>query len=107
MSNEVTLTADNFESEVLKSDIPVIVDFWAEWCMPCRMVAPVLEELSREYAGKIKVGKLNVDNYSEIGSKYNITSIPALIVFKNGKIFKQHLGAAPKSTIEGFITAAL
>ena len=107
MGNEVVLGADNFESEVLKSDIPVLVDFWAEWCMPCRMVAPVLEELSKEYAGKIKVGKLNVDQHNDIGAKYSVTSIPALIVFKDGKVFRQHVGAAPKATLEKFISEAL
>jgi thioredoxin 1 len=107
MSNQVTVTVDNFESEVLKSDIPVVVDFWAEWCMPCRMIAPVLDELSQTYAGKIKVAKLNVDDHGEIGTKYNIISIPTLLVFKDGQMVKQHVGAAPKATLEELITSVL
>ena len=107
MGNEITLTADNFKSEVLQADMPVVVDFWAEWCMPCRMVAPVLEDLSQKYDGKIRVGKLNIDHHNDLAIKYNITSIPALIVFKHGKVHKQHIGAASKNTLEGMITASL
>lgn len=103
MSKEVTVTTENFEKEVLQSDIPVIVDFWAEWCMPCRMIAPVLEELSVEYDGKLRVAKVNVDDYGEIGTQYNIISIPTLLVFKDGQMVKQHVGAAPKATLEGLI----
>ncbi|AHC13642.1 thioredoxin [Salinispira pacifica] len=107
MSDQVTLTTENFENEVLKSDIPVVVDFWAEWCMPCRMIAPVLEDLSKEYSGKIKVGKLNVDDHGDIGAKYNIISIPTLLVFKDGQLIKQHVGAAPKATIQELISSAM
>lgn len=107
MSNEVTLTLENFETEVLRSDVPVIVDFWAEWCMPCRMIAPVLEELGRTYEGQIKIGKLNVDDHGEIGTQYNIISIPTLLVFKGGQMVKQHVGAAPKATLEELITSVL
>lgn len=107
MSDQVTLTTENFEDEVLKSDIPVVVDFWAEWCMPCRMIAPVLEDLSKEYSGKIKVGKLNVDDHGEVGAKYNIISIPTLLVFKDGQLIKQHVGAAPKATIQELISSAM
>lgn len=104
MNNEVTLTTENFESEVLKSDIPVIVDFWAEWCMPCRMIAPVLEELSQQYDGKVKIGKLNVDEQGEIGTEYNIISIPTLLFFKDGQMVKQHVGAAPKAALEQLVS---
>lgn len=107
MSDQVTLTTENFENEVLKSEIPVVVDFWAEWCMPCRMIAPVLEDLSKEYSGKIKVGKLNVDDHGDIGAKYNIISIPTLLVFKDGQLIKQHVGAAPKATIQELISSAM
>ncbi len=107
MSKEVTLTTDNFEAEVIKSDVPVIVDFWAEWCMPCRMIAPVLEELSETYDGRLKIGKLNVDDHGEIGTKYNIISIPTLLLFKDGQMVKQHVGAAPKATIEALVSDLL
>jgi thioredoxin 1 len=101
MSSEVTLTTANFTSEVLDSKIPVLVDFWAEWCMPCRMIAPSVAQLSETYNGKIKVGKVNVDDEGDIASQYGIISIPTLMVFKDGKIAKQKVGALPKHEIEG------
>jgi thioredoxin 1 len=103
MSNEVTVTAENFETEVLKSSIPVLVDFWAEWCMPCRMLAPTLEEISKAYAGKLKVAKLNVDEVPDIASNYGIVSIPTLIVFHNGQPVAQHVGLAPRQTLESLV----
>ena len=99
MSAEVTITSDNFEAEVLQSDIPVLVDFWAEWCVPCRMVAPVLEEIAQEYSGKLKVAKVNVDEVSDIAGKYSIISIPTLMVFKGGEMVNKQVGAGSKQAI--------
>ena len=90
------ITDANFEELVLKSDKPVLVDFWAEWCGPCRMVGPVVEELSTEYAGKAVVGKVNVDNNSGISAKYGIRNIPTLLFFKNGEVVEKHVGVAAK-----------
>jgi thioredoxin 1 len=103
MANEVELTSANFNEEVLESDIPVIIDFWADWCMPCKMIAPVLEELGNEYDGRLKIGKVNVDNEGELAGQYNIVSIPTLLVFNNGEIVQQHVGAAPRPTIEDLV----
>lgn len=99
---QVEITTENFESEVLQSDVPVVVDFWAEWCMPCKMIAPALEELADEYDGKVKVGKLNVDEQADLAAQYNIISIPTLLLFKNGEVAEQHVGAAPRDKLEGF-----
>ena len=93
------ITAANFESEVLNSDLPVLIDFWAAWCGPCRMVAPVVEELAGEYEGKVKIGKLDVDNNQQTAIKYGVRSIPTLLIFKNGEIKDTIIGAVPKSQI--------
>ena len=96
---ELTLTKNNFESEVLASEIPVLVDFWAEWCGPCRMIAPTIEELANEYEGKVKVGKVNVDKESELAIRYHIDAIPALLIFKNGEVVESRKGLRPKSEL--------
>lgn len=100
---EVKLTDGNFKQEVLESDLPVLVDFWAEWCMPCQMVAPTVESIAKEYNGKLKVCRLNVDEAPETASTYGIMSIPTLAIFKNGKIVDKVIGAVPKSEIEAAI----
>lgn len=96
---EVHLTQSNWEDEVLNSDIPVLVDFWAPWCGPCRMVAPVVAEIADEYEGRLKVGKLNTDEEPEIAVRYGIMSIPTLMIFKNGEVVDQIIGAVPKEYI--------
>ena len=97
--NEVRLTKNNFKDEVLNSDIPVLVDFWATWCGPCRMVAPIVEEIADEYDGKIKVGKVNVDEEPELSMQFRVASIPTLMVFKNGQLVNTAVGYRPKADI--------
>lgn len=93
------LNETNFEELVLKSDKPVLVDFWAEWCGPCRVIAPTIEELAKDYAGKAVVGKLNVDNNMSIASKFGIRNIPTLLIFKNGEVVDKHVGVASKNVL--------
>lgn len=92
----LTFTDENFESEVLKSDKPVLVDFWAVWCGPCKAIAPIVEDLAQEYEGKLKVGKLDVDNNQESAIKYGVRSIPTVLIFKDGKVQETIIGAVPK-----------
>jgi len=99
MSKVIEIDETNFESEVAKSDIPVMIDFWAAWCGPCRMIAPHVEEASSLYSGKLKVGKVDVDNNHRIASQYSIMSIPAVMFFKNGMVVDQIIGAVPKKTL--------
>ncbi len=96
---EITITAENFEAEVLKSDIPVLVDFWAVWCGPCKMIGPVISEIAEEYAGKIKVGKLNVDEQMSLAMQYQVASIPTMILFKDGQEVKRTIGVQPKEQL--------
>ncbi|MFG1416784.1 thioredoxin [Xanthobacter sp. V0B-10] len=101
------VTDQNFETDVLKSGAPVIVDFWAEWCGPCRMVAPILEEVSGELGEKVRIVKLNVDENPQTASKYGIMSIPTLLMFKDGKIASRQVGAAPKAKLVQWINTAV
>lgn len=99
MSSATAVTTTDFEQEVLQSDVPVMIDFWAVWCGPCRLIAPHVDAVSADYQGKVKVLKLNVDEEPEIAQKYGIMSIPTLLFFKGGKVVGQIIGAVPKSTI--------
>jgi thioredoxin 1 len=107
MGAMTAVTTATFDAEVLKSNLPVLVDFWAEWCGPCRAVAPILEEISQEHGAKLKIVKLNIDENSELAIKYGITSIPALNIFVNGEVVKSIVGAKPKpmllKDLEAFI----
>ena len=96
---EIKLTTENFENEVINSKLPVLVDFWAEWCGPCKMLSPVIGEIAQEYEGKIKVAKLNIDDEISIAVKYGIVSIPTILLFENGEIVKKSVGFAPKDAL--------
>ncbi|WP_428265252.1 thioredoxin [Haliangium sp.] len=102
--NVVELTDSNFESEVLQSDVPALVDFWAVWCGPCRQIAPTVEALANEYQGKLKVGKMDIDHHQLTPQKYGIRSIPTLLVFKGGQVVGQVVGAVPRSKLEAEVT---
>lgn len=97
--SEIILSEQNFNKEVLNSDLPVLVDFWAVWCGPCKVLSPIVDELAKDYDGKMKVGKVNVDENNSLASKYGIMSIPTLKLFKGGKIVHELIGAAPKAAI--------
>ena len=97
--SEVTVTDDNFDGEVIKATMPVLVDFWAEWCAPCRMQNPILEELAKEFEGKVKIGKLNVDDNPDTAGKFGVMSIPTMMLFKKGEIVKQWIGVQSKETL--------
>lgn len=107
MAKAIPFTDTNFDAEVLKSDKPVLVDFWAEWCGPCRMVGPVVEELAGEYEGIAKIGKVDVDSNPQVSMQYGIRSIPSLLVFKNGEVVDQIVGAVPKSVLKKAIDAQI
>jgi len=107
MAHPISLTDDSFENEVLKSDKPVVVDFWATWCAPCRMIAPVIEEMAKEYDGKAKVCKMDVDANPGVASKYGIMSIPSVLYFKNGEVVDKVVGAVPKTQLVSKLQGAL
>ncbi|PIU54411.1 MAG: thioredoxin [Deltaproteobacteria bacterium CG07_land_8_20_14_0_80_60_11] len=107
MAEPLQVSDADFEQEILKSDIPVLVDFWAAWCGPCRAIGPVVEELARDYAGKVKVAKMNVDENAKTPAKYGIRAIPTLIIFKGGQVAEQITGAVSRSIIENALKKAL
>lgn len=104
---DLTFTDQNFKDEVLNSKTPVLVDFWAAWCMPCRIVSPIVEELAKEYEGKLKVGKLNVDENGNTAQSYGVMSIPTLLIFKNGQVVKTMVGAQSKDNFKKEIDSVL
>ena len=103
MSEYITLTGDNFENEVIQSAVPFLVDFWAPWCGPCRMIGPFIEQLAKEYSGRAKVGKVNVDDEADLAARHGVVSIPTLVVYNGGKIVNQAAGALPKHDIEALL----
>ncbi len=103
----LAVTDDSFEAEVVKSEIPVLVDFWAEWCGPCKQIGPALEELSEEMAGKVKIVKVNIDENPTAPMKLGVRGIPALFIFKDGQVAAHKAGAAPKATLQGWIEESL
>ena len=104
MSDQIVYTSDsNFENDVLKSSVPVLVDYWAEWCGPCKMIAPILDEIAKDYHGKLKIAKVNVDENQQVTQKYGIRSIPTLMIFKDGAVQAQKVGAMSKSQLSAFI----
>jgi thioredoxin 1 len=103
----LTITDSNFDAEVLKSSEPVLIDFWAPWCGPCRAIAPIVEQLAGEYAGKLKVGKLDIDQHPKTATEYDVRSIPMLLLFKDGKVQGQIVGAVPRAKIEDLVKKAL
>jgi len=107
MAKPLAITEDSFEQEVLKSDLPVLVDFWAEWCGPCRMVAPIVEELAGEYAGRLKVAKVDVDDNQRLAIRYQIMSIPTLGVFRGGEMIERIIGYMPKGEVKRRLDGAL
>lgn len=105
--NVLTFTDDNFEKDVLQSEIPVLVDFWATWCAPCKAIAPIIDSVAAEYEGRVKVGKVNVDDNPSTPSKYGVRGIPTVILFKGGKVLDQVVGAIPKAQLDTLIKKAL
>jgi thioredoxin 1 len=107
MAANLAVSSTEFDSKVLQSEVPVLVDFWAEWCGPCKAIGPSVEQLASEYEGKAKVYKLDVDNNGDIAERYGVMSIPALLVFKGGKVVDQMIGAAPKPNIAALLDRAI
>lgn len=105
-ANIVTATEANFAAEVVQSQVPVLVDFWAEWCGPCKMIAPVLDELATEYAGKVKIAKVNIDEFQGLAAQFNVRAIPTLLLFKNGQVIEQMVGLRNKSALKGSLDRA-
>ena len=105
--SEITVTAANFEAEVVNSDIPVLLDFWATWCGPCKMIAPYVAEISAAYAGRIKVGKVNVDEEPQLAMQFRISAIPTLLIFKNGRITAENVGYLSQQKLEAMVNKAL
>lgn len=100
---ELKITRENFENEVMKSNIPVLIDFWAPWCGPCQMMGPIIEQLAEEYEGKAKVGKVNVDEEGELSQAFGVMSIPTIVLVKDGKVVRQAVGARPKTEVEAML----
>jgi thioredoxin 1 len=104
MSSGIAVNSGNFEDEVLKSPVPVLLDFWAEWCAPCKMIGPILDQIAGENSGRLKVCKINVDEENELATRHGVASIPTLVVYHNGAVVRQQVGALPKTQIQGLFS---
>ena len=107
MANIMEFNVDNFDTEVVKSDVPVLVDFWAPWCGPCKMITPIIEELAGEFNGKVKIGKVNVDNNQDLAAKFGIRGIPTVMLFKNGEAINSFVGLRPKEDLATALSSAI